>query len=106
MNPFRDRSPERESERYLSALRAGDVEVLAQVVSKDARHHIIESERKWPIHSWRIGRRHDTLNSSELMYWVKRGNGYSGSRHYEEEVQFRIERSRGQTRVVGFSALY
>jgi hypothetical protein len=106
MNPFRDRSPERESERYLSALRAGHVEVLEQIVSEDARQHIFESERKWPIRSWRIGRRHDTSNASDLMYWVKRGNGYSGWRDYEEEVRFRIVGSRSETRVVAFRALY
>lgn len=106
MNPFRDRSPERASERYLAALRNGHVEVLAEVLPNDARDRIMQSERNWPILSWRIGRRHDTSDASDLMYWVKRGNGYSGPRYYEEEVQFRVARSPGQARVVAFGAIY
>ena len=105
MNPFRDRSPERAAERYLSELRAGHAEVLTDLVASDNREHIIDAERKWPVESWRVGRRRDTPNGAELMYWVKRADGYS-SRGDEEEVSFRVLGFGPQARVVGFGAIY
>ncbi|HEX7153347.1 MAG TPA: hypothetical protein VF618_17810 [Thermoanaerobaculia bacterium] len=106
MNPFRDRLPERASERYLTALRDGRVEVLTEILSGDVQDRFMESERKWPVQSWRIGRRQDTAGTSELMYWVKRGNGYSEPGGHEEEVYFGVVRSREGVRVVDFGAIY
>lgn len=98
MNPLRDRTPERASEAILSALRSGRIDVLEQIALQRERADVIESEKKWPIRSWRIGQRRDTDNRSQLMYWVRRGNGYA----YEEEVYFDVDRGR----VVSYGAIY
>ena len=105
MNPFRDRSPERVAERYLSELRAGRTAVLTDLLTSSNREHIINAERKWPVESWRVGGRRDTRAGSELMYWVTRGNGYS-SRGDEEEVSFQVIGFGRQAQVVGFNAIY
>jgi len=98
MNPLRDRTPERASEAILSALRGGRIEALQQIPLQREREDVIESEKKWPIRSWRIGRRRDTGERSQLMYWVRRGNGYA----HEEEVYFDVDRGR----VVSYGAIY
>ncbi|HYO78938.1 MAG TPA: hypothetical protein VE010_20920 [Thermoanaerobaculia bacterium] len=70
-----------------------------------SRAHYVENERNWPIQHWRIGRRKDDGPRVELLYWVKRGNGYSHS-GYEEEVYITVDRPSGQPRVTGFGAIY
>jgi hypothetical protein len=105
MNPFRDRSPERAAERYLVELRQGRAESIAALVSRDDHDHVIESEMKWPIASWRIARRKDTAAGSELVYWVRRGNGYS-DRGGEEEVHFQVAGFAGRAHVIGFGVIY
>jgi hypothetical protein len=104
MNPFRDRLPERAADEFLRQLRDGHVTVLA-TTGGASREHLIENETKWPIEQWRIGRRKDEQHRVELMYWVRRGNGYSRD-GYEEEVYMTVDRSRGPARVIQFSAIY
>jgi hypothetical protein len=106
MNPFRDRSPERAADTFIRRLREGDVSVLsATVKDPSTREHLMENETKWPITSWRIGRREDLEGRVDLMYWVTRGNSYSRDGH-EEEVYLVIDRSADQLRVTEFSAIY
>lgn len=69
------------------------------------RKYILEKEKEWPIQSWRVGDREDAADKSELMYWVKRGNGYSKN-VCEEEVRFTIVRSGGSWVVGSFGAIY
>ena len=104
MNPFRDRTPERAAEQFLRKLRASDVTGLAEIAAS-SRAGIVESETKWPIERWRVGRRKDDGHRTELMYWVKRGNGYSRD-GYEEEVHITVDRSRGHACVMQFNAVY
>jgi hypothetical protein len=105
MNPFRDRAPERASERFLMEMRAGQPQVLAAVLTPESRDQIIDMERKFPVKGWRIGRRRDTAETTELMYWVQRGNGYS-ARDVPEEVYFVVARSASGARVTGYGAIY
>ena len=63
-----------------------------------------ENERKWPILSWRIARRHDTKQGSQITYWVKRGNGYLPGG--EAEVFFNVDGFGKRAHVVAFDALY
>lgn len=102
MNPFRDRSPEQAADRLLSNLRAGDLAALAKMNVDD---HILENEQKWPVVRWRIGRRNEESDRTELMFWVVRGNGYMPG-DYEEEVYVTV-RGKGPSAVVtGFAAVY
>ena len=106
MNPLRDRAPERAAARVLEELKAGRVEGLARYVEPAQRARIIGNERAWPIESWRIGRRKEKGADTELMFWVKRGNGYSRD-GYEESVSFviRTHPQRG-AEVIRFGAVY
>jgi hypothetical protein len=103
LNPFRDREPEQVAESYLLKLRAGATHEIASLVGEEK--YILEEEAKWPIQSWRVGERKDTTEKTELMYWVKRGNGYSKD-GMEEEVRFFMERSEGKWVVRHYGAIY
>lgn len=103
LNPFRDKAPENVAETYLNKLREGQVDVISTYIGE--RKDIPEKEKQWPIQSWRVGNREDITDQSELMYWVKRGNGYF-TEGYEEEVHFRMVRSGGNWEVKSFSAIY
>src|SRR5262249_46800881 len=97
LNPFRDRSPERIAEKRLEAMRRGDVESIRPFLHYDQEdqeyvHHILDNEKKWPIQSWRIGERLDRPGETELMFWVRRGGGYSKD-YGEEEVRLWIKQS-------------
>src|SRR5215510_10199186 len=59
LNPFRDRSPEIIAEKYLNSLRDGDVEAIRPFLGVEEAVHIMDSEKSWPIRSWRIGDRID-----------------------------------------------
>jgi len=103
MNPFRNRSAERAADQFLRQLRRHDLSVLN--VAESPRERYTVNEAKWPVEEWRIGRRKDAGRRVELMYWVRRGNGYSRD-GYEEEVYLTVDRSRDPARVVSFSAIY
>ena len=100
LNPFRDKAPEKLAEQYLNKLREGTVEAIAPFLGE--RTYILEKEKQWPIQSWRIGDRKDTAEKVEIMYWVKRDNGYSG----EEAVFFDVIRSGENWKVKTYSAIY
>lgn len=78
----------------MEALRRGDVESIRPFLDYDQEHvhHILDSEKKWPIQSWRIGERRDRLGETELMFWVIRGGDYSNDGS-EEEVRLWIKQS-------------
>jgi hypothetical protein len=81
------------AEKYLEALRRGDVESIRPFLSGQERtQHILDNEKKWPIRSWRIGDRRDSPGETELMFWVRRGGGYSKD-GYEESVLLLIKQS-------------
>jgi hypothetical protein len=103
LNPFRDKAPENVAQTYLNKLREGRIEVVSPYVGES--RYILEKEKEWPIQSWRVGNREDDADKSELMYWVKRGNGYSKG-GYEEEVRFTIARSGSSWEVKSFGAVY
>jgi hypothetical protein len=104
LNPFRDKAPEIIAESYLEKMCDGDVESIRPFLQHEADQgqHITANERKWPIQSWRIGRRADKADETEMMYWVTRGGGYSG----EEEVHFRIKKSADAWSLKSYSAIY
>lgn len=51
---------------------------------------------------WRVGSREDKPGKTEITYWVRRGNGYTG----EEEVLFGLTRTGETWEVESFSAIY
>lgn len=102
LNPFRDRGPETVAASYLGQLRDGNVQSIACCVGD--RKYVLESEKEWPIQSWRVGNRTDSEGKSEIVYWVTRGNGYS--RYGEEIVHFTIIRSGDRWVLRSFSAVY
>ena len=94
------------AETYLNKLREGRADVISTYTGENK--DIPEKEKQWPIQSWRVGNREDISDKSEIMYWVKRGNGYSKAGH-EEEVHFTVVRSGGNCcnwDVKSFSAVY
>jgi hypothetical protein len=101
MNPFRDRTAEKAAERFLRELRAGR-ETLRVVADAERREQLAESERKWPLQTWRIGAWEEHGGRAEILYWVRRGNGHHG----EEEVWLAVDRTRIPPRVVDFGAVY
>lgn len=103
LNPFRDRGPETVAASYLSQLRDGHVQSIACCVGNEK--YLLEKEKEWPIQSWRIGNRTDSAGRSDIVYWVKRGNGYSRYAN-EEEVHVTIIRSRDRWELRAFSAVY
>jgi hypothetical protein len=102
MNPFRDRTPEKVAEDYFGKLAAGQVASISCCTRQ--YDHISEREKEFPILSWRIGNRQDNTEESELMYWVKRGNGYPVG--HEDQVHFRMVRSGNIWKLQSFSAIY
>jgi len=84
----------------------GDVETLRPFLeSADEIQHILDNEKKWPIRSWRIGERRDKPGETELMFWVKRGSGYSKD-GYEEEVRLWIKQSGDGWSLKTYNAIY
>jgi hypothetical protein len=106
LNPFRDKSPEIIAEKYLKSLRDGDVEsILPFIHGQEDVPRIIDSEKKWPIRSWRIGERRERPGETELMFWVTRGRGYSKD-GYEEEVRLWIRQSGSGWSLNSYNAIY
>ena len=100
LNPFRDTQPEKLAEIYLAKLSLGEVDAISSYIRD--KETILDLERKWPIQAWRVGSREDKAGKTEIMYWVRRGNGYMG----EEEVFFGLTRSGNAWDVESFSAIY
>ena len=106
LNPFRDKSPEIIAEKQLEAMRRGDVESIRPFLhAQEDVHRILDSEKKWPIRSWRIGERRDRPGETELMFWVIRGRGYSKD-GYEEEVRLWIKQSGSGWSLNSYNAIY
>lgn len=103
LNPFRERAPEIVAESYLNRLRAGQVESISCCIGEN--RYVLEKEKEWPIQSWRVGNRTDAAARSDIIYWVKRGNGYSKD-GYEEEVHFTIANVDNKWELRSFSAVY
>jgi len=103
LNPFRNKAPENVAETYLNELRDGRSDVISSYIGE--RQDIPGKENQWPIQSWRVGNREDISDKSEIMYWVKRGNGYATG-GYEEEVHFTVVRSGGSWELESFRAIY
>jgi len=106
LNPFRDKSPEIIAEKHLEALRRGDVESIRPFIHDQKNvYGILDSEKKWPIQSWWIGKRQDRPGETELMYWVTRGGGYSKD-GIEESVHLWIKQSGSDWRLNIYGAIY
>jgi hypothetical protein len=106
LNPFRDKSPEIIAEKHLEALRKGDVESIRPFIYRPENvYGILDSEKKWPILSWRIGGRRDRPGETVLMFWVTRGGGYSKD-GYEENVLLCIKQSGNGWDLKTYSAIY
>src|SRR6185295_1896747 len=103
LNPFRDKGPELVAAGYLDQLRDGQVQSISCCVGECK--YVLDKEKEWPIQSWRVGNRSDSAGTSNIVYWVKRGNGYSQS-GYEEEVHVTMIRSARGWQLQSFSAVY
>lgn len=82
LNPFREKGPETVAGSYLNHLRGGHVESISCCIGE--KKYVLEKEKEWPIQSWRVGNRTDAAARSDIVYWVKCGNGYSKDGHEEE----------------------
>jgi hypothetical protein len=103
LNPFRDKGPEIVAAGYLNQLRVGQVQSISCCVGESK--YVLDEEKHWPIESWRLGNRTDSPGSSNIVYWVERGNGYS-QRYGEEEVHMTVVRAANGWELQSFSAVY
>lgn len=103
LNPFREKHPETIAASYLNRLSVGQVESVSCCIGENK--YVLEKEKQWPIQSWRVGNRTDVGARSDIVYWVKRGNGYSKD-GYEEEVHFTIVNVGKRWELRSFSAVY
>ena len=103
VNPFRDKGPEVVATTYLNRLSVGQADAVSCCVGESK--YILEKEKDFPIISWRLGNRKDSDEGSQLVYWVKRGNGYADD-GYEAEVHFSITKARSSWQLKSFSAVY
>ncbi|MEQ1645311.1 MAG: hypothetical protein ABL959_17815 [Pyrinomonadaceae bacterium] len=108
MNPFRDRGPELAAEKVLVELRDGNVNVLLPFLSDEGKQRILESEAKYRIKTWHIGRREDTGGGVSITYWVTRENYSNESTgvDYIESVNFSLVKSPSTWEVEQFGAIY
>ena len=84
----------------------GDVESIRPFIHDQKNvYAILDSEKKWPIQSWWIGKRQDRPGETELMYWVTRGGGYSKD-GIEESVHLWIKQSGSDWRLNIYGAIY
>jgi len=103
LNPFRDKGPELVAASYLNQLRVGQVQSISCCVGESK--YVLDEEKHWPIQSWRLGNRTDSAASSNIVYWVERGNGYS-QRWGEAEVHMTVVRGVSGWELRSFSAVY
>jgi len=88
MNPMRDRSPEREADKFFRQLAAGHVRRLEPFFGPN-RQLIVVEEVRYPPVSWTVNSREDTNDNVSLSYRVKRGGGYP----VVGDAQFEVTRS-------------
>jgi hypothetical protein len=103
LNPFRDRSPEHSAEACLESMANRNLDCIRPLLHPDQAEHFTSRETKWPVQSWRVGRRWNNPGSVGLMYWVRRGGGYGP---VEEEVYFNLEMRLGNAKLTSFDAMY
>jgi len=102
VNPFREKGPEAVATASLNSLSAGQIDVVSCCVSGST--YILAKEKEFPIKSWRLGDRKDQNGEAQLVYWVKRGNGYPEG--YEAEVHFTVSKVGNGWQLRSFSAVY
>ncbi|HLM60718.1 MAG TPA: hypothetical protein VK308_07940 [Pyrinomonadaceae bacterium] len=104
MNPFRDKEPENIAENILKELRNGKTTSVTPYLFErngDNNNHILEKEKVFQAEGWRIGERIDTVNTSNLMYWIAHKD-YPG----EMEVHFDFILDSNQWKLIQFGAVY
>lgn len=99
LNPWRDRRPEALADQVFGRMAATGGRDLPIATDEQIRSR----EGKYPVSSWRLGRRWDRAGECSLQYWVRRGGGYG---YVEEEVFLTLRLDKGQWMVSDFSAIY
>lgn len=99
LNPWRDRGPEAVAEQALGRLAAS----LGRDLPVATEEHIRSQEHRYPVSSWRLGRRLEGGSECTLQYWVRRGGGYAD---VEEEVFFTLRLEDQHWKVSDFAAIY
>lgn len=103
LNPFRDREPERVSERYLAALREGKADVITPFVAPHKLDHVLSRARDFRVLSWRISYRPSDGATEYLAYWARRDRYPVDD---EEEVMLKLEKQSGHWVLRGYQAIY
>lgn len=73
-NPFRDRTPERQAEAFLTRLQTGDCQSAFAELSHgtDYKQRVCEKEKENALTSWRLRNRTDNADAVRLYYIVGR----------------------------------
>lgn len=106
LNPLRNRGPEHAAEALFRQLIDGyPADVLARLQTQPpVSPDVITGEQKARLQSWRLVRRHDFQDRSELLYHVRR----TDYPQIVRPVRLSVSRPQGadQWRVTFFSAVY
>jgi hypothetical protein len=102
LNPFRDRTPERQAEALLSSLKNGKcAEALAAIVKAPELEAVCEREHRWPLASWELEQRDDGSAGTRLEYRYVRG-----PRAAEQWLYVWLVRDGNQWRVTEYRSVY
>ena len=103
-NPFRDRSPERSAEAFLTATRAGQcAQAMSPLVaSSQHKQEVCEREQRYPLVDWRLANRTDQPDRTRMYYRAAR-TAYEG---YEGQLWVTLEKSGEDWKVVQYECFY
>ena len=85
-NPFRDKKPEAEAERFLTTLKAeGCEKAIESLTIQRSFEDMCERESRYKLEDWKLHYRKDGEKSVELYYRVKRvsDSTYSGNMRFD-----------------------
>jgi hypothetical protein len=110
MNPLRDRTIEKTTNKFLRELRDGHCDQLLSVWEHDYRkkyaHFMCDSEAKHPLLSWEIAEWESAPPLTILHYRGKRLNDPGQSGTYQELFTVTAENKEGQWVVTKYDAMY
>src|SRR5437660_7822323 len=110
LNPLRDRSSEREAEKFIGAMHDGRCQEQLAAWAKDYRKKyaafICDSEAQHPLLSWEVADWEDAPPLRILHYLGKRRNAPGQTGTYGELFSVTLEKKDGTWAVTKYDAMY
>ncbi|MEW6362159.1 MAG: hypothetical protein AB1477_08605 [Acidobacteriota bacterium] len=102
-NPFRDKKPEAEAEKFLSLLKNDDCEkTVTNLPSQRENADICESVALYKLEDWKLIYRKDSEKTVELYYRVKN----SSNPDYVWERRIDLEKTGNEWKVTDIGSIY